>query len=179
MRRCSLTYKTMSPELTHLVFNIAKHHQLFLCRRIITKSIAIGVHAPIYFDLPFQFWGAPFKFHNFWFCANDMNCCMGGMKHRNIVERLTVLSIWHVQGGTNFSHDEVKVLEEVRFVINIQQPILPWTLFAGKSFFLINWLTNVMSCPKTQNGKHVWQPFTMSKLHYNWWEVGWLFVATL
>ncbi len=37
-----------------------------------------------------------------------------------------------------------------------------------------------MLWPKTRNGKLVLhtQTFTMSKLHYNWWEAGQFFVAT-
>ncbi len=145
----------MSPDLAHLVFDIAKHHQLFLYHKDYYKVDVVGVHASTYSDLSSQFLGAPLKLHKFWFCANDMNCCAGGMKCRYAVERSIVLSIWHVQEGTNLSHNEVKALEEVGFVINIQQPIFPQSFFVEENFVPINLLVDAMPWPKTKSGKLV------------------------
>ncbi len=109
-----------------------------------------------------------------------MNYCVGGVKHRYVVDKLVILLIWPMQKRTNLSHNEVKALGEVGFVINKQQPILPRNLFARESFVPINRPIDVMSWPKTRNGKPVrhTQPFIMSKLHYNRWETSQLLVAT-
>jgi hypothetical protein len=62
----------------------------------------------------------------------------GGTKHKYAIDRLAFPSIWLVQERTNLSQDEVKSLEEVGFVLNKQQYILPQNLFGGKSFVPIN-----------------------------------------
>jgi len=105
--------------------------------RIITKSTSISVPTPTCSSLSSQFLGAPFNLHKFWFCADDMNCYMGGTKHRYVMDRPVVTLIWHVQKGTNLSHNDVKTLKEASFVFN-KQPILPWSLFAKENFIPIN-----------------------------------------
>jgi len=70
--------------------------------------------------------------------------------------------------------DEIKFLEEVKFVLNKQQPIFPQSLFGKENSILINRLVDEMSWPTTHNGNVIHQivPFKMSNLHYNQWEVG-------
>jgi hypothetical protein len=59
--------------------------------------------------------------------------------------------------------------------------IFLWSLFGGETSIPINRLVDEMSWPTTHNGKVVrWTiPFKMSNLHYNQWEVGWVFEATI
>jgi hypothetical protein len=47
---------------------------------IITKPIFIGVPAPTYLGLWFQFPNAPLKLHKFWFYVDDMNHYVGSTK---------------------------------------------------------------------------------------------------
>jgi hypothetical protein len=71
-----MTYKMMSPYLTHLS-TLQKTIRPYYTTRIITKLTTIGVPAPTYLGLLSQFRGVPFKLHKFWFCANDINHCVG------------------------------------------------------------------------------------------------------
>ncbi len=135
------------------MFNIVKHHKYSCTTRIITKPISIGVPTHIYIGLSFGFLGIPLKFHKFWLCADDINHGVGGMNHRYAMDKVVIPLIWLVQKRTSFSHNEVKALEGTCFVFNKQQPILPLSLLVGKNFFPINWLIDVMSWPKTWNGK--------------------------
>jgi len=70
--------------------------------------------------------------------------------------------------------DDIKFLEEVRFVLNKRQPICLQNLFGKENSILINRLVDEMSWPMTHNGDVIHQivPFKMSNLHYNQWEVG-------
>jgi len=95
----------------------------------------------------YQFRGAPLKLHKFQFCANDMNRCIGGTKHKYALDILVVLKIWHVQVKTNITQDEIKSLEEKRFVLNKQQLMFPQSLFGGESSIPINRLVDEMSWP--------------------------------
>jgi hypothetical protein len=47
-----------------------------------------------------------------------MNHCVGGTKRKYALDRPTVPKIWHVQAKTNFTQNEIKSLEETRFVLN-------------------------------------------------------------
>jgi hypothetical protein len=98
-----------------------------------------------------------------------MNRCIGGTKHKYALDILVVLKIWHVQVKTNITQDEIKSLEEKRFVLNKQQLMFPQSLFGGESSIPINRLVDEMSWPTSHNGKviHHMMPFKMSNLHYN------------
>ncbi len=100
----------MSPCLAHLMFNIAKNHQPFLYQpRIITKLIAINVSTFIFSHLSSKFIGALFcLLHEFWFYVDDINHCVGGTKHKYVINKLAIRSIWPMQKRTNLSQDEVK-----------------------------------------------------------------------
>jgi hypothetical protein len=102
--------------------------------RIITKSTSIGVLAPTYSRLWFQFLGAPLKMHKLLFYANDVNHCGGGTKHKYALDKPAILEIWPNKVETNLTQDEIKSFEEVGFVLNIQQLIFPQSLFGGECF---------------------------------------------
>jgi hypothetical protein len=69
----------------------------------------------------------------------------------------------------------------VRFVLIRWQSIFPRSLFRRQSSISINRLVDEMSWPTLRNGQviHHIVPFKVSNLHYNWWEVGWLFKVTI
>jgi hypothetical protein len=49
-----------------------------------------------------------------------MNRCISNMKCKYALDRLVVSKNWHVKVETNFTQDEIKSLEEARFVLNKQ-----------------------------------------------------------
>jgi hypothetical protein len=110
----------MSPYLTHVLFNIAKNHQPFLYQpRILTKSTTINVSTFIFSYLSSKFIDALFcLFHEFWFYVDDINHCVGGTKHKYVINKLTILYIWPMQKGINVSQVEVKSFEEKGFFLN-------------------------------------------------------------
>jgi hypothetical protein len=69
--------------------------------RIIANLISTNVLASTYSRLWFQFFDAPLKLHNFWFCACDMNCYVGNTKCKYALDRLVVPKIWLVQVETD------------------------------------------------------------------------------
>jgi hypothetical protein len=91
---------------------------IVLHTRIITKPTSIGVLAPTFSRLWFQFLGAPLKLNKFWFYAYGMNRCVGGMKRKYALDRPNVSEIWHVKVKTNLTQDEIKSFEEMKFVLN-------------------------------------------------------------
>jgi hypothetical protein len=84
---------------------------------------------------------------------------------------------WPIQVETNLTQDEIKYLEEARFVLNRWQLIFLWSLFKGESFIPINRLVDEMLWPTSCNGKVIRciMPSMMSNLHYNRWEAKQLF----
>jgi hypothetical protein len=103
-----------------------------------------------------------------------MNWCIGNTKRKYAFDKLTISKIWPIQVKTNFMQDEIKFLQEVRFVLNKRQTIFPQSLFGKENSILINRLVDEMSWPTTHNDNVIHQivPFKMSNLHYNQWEVG-------
>jgi len=80
-----------------------------------------------------------------------------------------------------FTQDEIKSLEEARFVLNKQHLMFPQSLFERKNSIPINRPLDEMSWPTSHNCKaiHRTVPFKMLNLHYNHWEVGQLLKATI
>ncbi len=92
-----------------------------------------------------------------------MNCCVASTKHKYALDKPFVLEIWPIQVETNLIEDEIKFLEEVRFVFNRQQLIFHQCLFKRKTSIPINSQVDEMSCPTSHNGKvvcHI-KPFKM------------------
>jgi hypothetical protein len=83
---------------------------LVLHTRIITKLTPIGVLAPTYSRLWFQFPNAPLKLYKFWLYADDMNQCIGSTKCKYALDRPIILEIWPIKVETNLTQDEIKSL---------------------------------------------------------------------
>lgn len=93
MQRWSLVYIMVSLGFTCLMLNIAKHDELFLhCKDYYEIDYRCFI-ALTYFGLSFWFLSASFNLQKFWFCANDINRCMGDTKHRYVIEKLVVMLI--------------------------------------------------------------------------------------
>jgi hypothetical protein len=74
-----------------------------------------------------------------------MNWCIGNTKHKYAFDKLTISKFWPIQVKTNFMQDEIKFLEEVRFVLNKRQPIFPKSLLGKENSVIINRLVDEMS----------------------------------
>jgi hypothetical protein len=48
-----------------------------------------------------------------------MNCCVGNTKRKYALDSLAISEIWPIKIETNITQDEIKFLEEARFVLNI------------------------------------------------------------
>ncbi len=69
-----------------------------------------GILAPRYDRLWCDFKGFGYIFHKFWFCADDLICCVGDIKRKYVVDWSVVPLMWLVQVGTNLTRDEVTTL---------------------------------------------------------------------
>jgi hypothetical protein len=85
--------------------------------RIIAKKTIHGILNPCYNGLWFDLKGSASIRHKFWFCANDLTCCVGGIGRKYYVDKPLVPSMWSMQVGTNLTHFEVTNLEEAGFVM--------------------------------------------------------------
>jgi hypothetical protein len=110
-----------------------------------------------------------------------MNHCVSGTKCKYALDKPAVPKIWPVQVETNLTQDEIKYLEEAKFVLNNQQLMFLRNLFGRENSILINRPVDEMSWPTSHNGKaiHRTMPFKMSNLHYNWWEASRLLEVTI
>jgi hypothetical protein len=110
-----------------------------------------------------------------------MNCCVGNTKRKYALDRPIAPKIWPLQVETNLTQDEIKSLEEARFVLNKQHLMFPQSLFEGKNSIPINRPLDEMSWPTSHNCNaiHRTVPFKMLNLHYNQWEVGQLLETTI
>jgi len=50
----------------------------------------------------------------FWFCVNDINCCMEGSK-KWVIDWANLMTVWLVKVGTNLSQEDVIALEDIGF----------------------------------------------------------------
>jgi hypothetical protein len=71
--------------------------------KIITKKTIRGILIPFYDGLWFDFKGFPPIHHKFWFCANDLIHCVGGIGEKYYVDRPFVPSTWPMQVGTDLT----------------------------------------------------------------------------
>jgi hypothetical protein len=118
MWKWNLAYRKMFLMSHVQCFALQKSTKHFDATRIITKLTYIGVLTPTYSGLWSQFLKTPLKFHNFWFCVDDMNCCIDSTKCKYALDRPVVLKNWPIKTKTNFTQDEIKSFEEARFVLN-------------------------------------------------------------
>jgi hypothetical protein len=101
-----------------LLCNSKRLNETLRCdARIIAKKTIHGILNPCYNGLWFDLKGSASIRHKFWFCANDLTCCVGGIGRKYYVDRPLVPSMWSMQVGTNLTHFEVTTLEEAGFVM--------------------------------------------------------------
>jgi len=118
-RQCT---PTSFPTVVHLWTYSWVHQGAWGCvtcaARIIANPTFIGVYALIYLGLWSSFLGAPLKLCKLWFCADDMNRCIGDTNHKYALDKPVVSKIWLIQVESNLTQDQIKFLEDAWFVLN-------------------------------------------------------------
>jgi hypothetical protein len=71
--------------------------------------------APTYKGLMKEFCSPNNVEYEFWFCPNDIKCCVNGIKNKYVLDWPIIPNTWPVKIGTNLSREEVLALEDVGF----------------------------------------------------------------
>jgi len=104
------------PKSNNQCFNVQKNNKHYSMTKIILIKIIINILILCYDGWWSNFSGGPCECHKFWFCHNDLNCCVGRLGEKYVVDRFHVLPMWHVQEGTNVNQNEVIMLEKTSFI---------------------------------------------------------------
>jgi hypothetical protein len=95
----------------------------------------------------------------FFFCNDDIECCVKGTKRKWVQSRPDILSIWPMKIGTNLSKKEILDFESAGFQLPQRAIISPRRLFGTEElpFNLASFPTpaSVDDCPKTRSGKSI------------------------
>jgi hypothetical protein len=95
----------------------------------------------------------------FFFCNDDIECCVKGTKRKWVQSRPDILSIWPMKIGTNLSKKEILDFESAGFQLPQRAIISPRRLFRTEElpFNLASFPTpaSVDDCPKTRSGKSI------------------------
>jgi hypothetical protein len=92
----------------------AKHYYK---AKIISKQIDHDIHAPCYVGYWFITKGGSIEPHKIWFYHVDLMRYVGRTNKKYAFNRLTLLSLWPMQAGINFTQIEVVALEETGFLL--------------------------------------------------------------
>ena len=74
-----------------------------------------GTHAPTYKGLRKEFCSPNNVEYEFWFCPDDIKCCMSRSKKKYVLDWPIVPNRWPVKIGTDLSREEVLALEDGGF----------------------------------------------------------------
>jgi hypothetical protein len=96
---------------------------------IIARKIVRSTFSPCYDGLWFDLKGSAPICHKFWFCANDLTRCVGGIGRKYCIDRPLVPSMWLVQIRIDLIQFEVTTLEEAWFVLCETRKCAPRTFF--------------------------------------------------
>jgi hypothetical protein len=95
----------------------------------------------------------------FFFCNDDIECCVKGTRPKWIESRPDIPSIWPLKIGTNLSAKEILDLESAGFQLPQRAVISPRRLFGMEElpFNLASFPTPASAdeCPKTRSGKSI------------------------
>jgi hypothetical protein len=85
------------------------------------KTISKQTNCGIFIPCHAGYWSAPkgvlIELHKFWFYHDDLNCCVGRINRKYVLDNLTLPSLWLVQVGTYLTQIKVVALEEVGFLL--------------------------------------------------------------
>jgi hypothetical protein len=68
--------------------------------------------------------------YEFWFCPDDIKCCVSGSKKKYVLDWPIVPNTWPVKIGTNLSREEVLALEDARFQLQQREALSPRRRFS-------------------------------------------------
>jgi hypothetical protein len=81
--------------------------------------------APTYKGLMKEFCSPNNVEYEFWFCPNDIKCCVNGIKNKYVLDWPIIPNTWPVKIGTNLSREEVLALEDVGFQLQQREALSP------------------------------------------------------
>jgi hypothetical protein len=113
---------------------LQKNSKHYYKAKIISKQIDHGIHVPCYVGYWSITKGGSIEPHKFWFCHVDLMRCVGKTSKKYAFNRLTLLSLWPMQTGINFTQIEVVALEETGFLLS-KQPRFPLVNYVGDHIF--------------------------------------------
>ena len=99
--------------------------------RIVRNNVATA--APTYTGLMVNYKKNRNDVMQFFFCNDDIECCVKGTKRKWVISMPEIPAIWPVKRGTNLSKQEILALEAAGFQLPQQQAISPRRLFGGQS----------------------------------------------
>ncbi len=125
-------------KLNSLCSMLQKDNKHYYKVRIISKETNHGIHALCYVGHWFAAKGVLNELHKFWFCHDDLLCCVGGTSRKYAFNRPTLPSLWPMQLGKNLTQIEVVALEEVGSLL-LEKPRCPLVNWVGNNnFALVN-----------------------------------------
>lgn len=63
--------------------------------------------------------------YDYWFCRDDIKCCVNGSKKKCVLGWLIVPSTWPVNIGINMLKEEVLMLEDIGFQLHQREALSP------------------------------------------------------
>jgi hypothetical protein len=126
--------------------------------KIISRRTKCGILAPCYVGNWRAAKGVTIELHKFWFCHDDQNRCVGGIRKEYAIGRPIVPSLWPVQERTNLTQDEVMTLKKAGFLLSRKAKCHPRNLFGDSSSFPINKPADATAWLTTRNGKNICRP---------------------
>ena len=112
---------------------IQKHTQA-KCKLLVVRHGKPTV-APIYKGQKHEYKGTTIKIKEFWFCVEQIMCCVMGPKCSHVLTRPKILEVWLVLTGTNLTHTEVIKLEEAGICLLSSVPISPRRFLSSSRVF--------------------------------------------
>ncbi len=88
--------KHYPPQLNTHCSTLQKDIKHYYKAKIISKQINHGIFSPCYVGYWFVTKGVSIELHKFWFCHDDLICCVGRINEKYALDKLILLSFWSV-----------------------------------------------------------------------------------
>lgn len=98
-----------------------------------------GTHAPMYKGMKKEFHFTNNVEYEYWFCCDDIKCCVSGSKKKYVIDWVIVPSTRLMNIGTNMFKEEVLTLEDTRFQLQQREALSPRCKLLTIATFLIPW----------------------------------------
>ncbi len=106
------------PKLNSRCSTLQKDIKHYYKAIIIHKQTNCGILDLCYVGYCSTTQGLSMELHNFWFCHDDLMHCVGRTRKKYVLDRLALLSLWHVQARINLTQIKVVALEEDGFLFS-------------------------------------------------------------